>query len=326
MAACFPSARVLRLPAVGFGKLVFGLILVGLGALFLAGATGYLPTGVWPWLVQFWPLLLLALGFALLASATRNMPLGIFAATAVLGCFIFGGWWISRHGDASKVEHNRTIPLKGTAVQRVTLQGNSLAGVYFVAADPAAKQELRLSARGVAADKHATHEWRTGGSVGYLLWPAVGGLDMVGLVGGAFRLGLPPQTPVHLDCEGYFTKEIVNLTALRPENCDFSGFGSTFRVTLGATRPRLVRVRGYFTDTEVHLPPSCPARVEYTSALTMHQFPSDFVEHVSARVKGRSAYWSAEGPGRPVVIRIEGHMNRIRVVRDPLKMASGSTP
>ena len=316
---------MLRLAAVGFGKLAFGLILVGLGALLLAAATGFLPAGVWPWLLRFWPLLLFGFGLALLASALRNLVLGIFASAVVLGCFVFGGYWISRHGDASKVEHRSVIALKGTPVQRVTLQGSALAGSYFVSADPAAKQELRLSVSGVAAEKHASHQWRTGGSVGHLLWPSVGGMDRAGLVGGAFRLGLPERTPLQLDCGGYFTTAVANLAALRPESCEFQTFGSNLQVTLGGTRPRMVRIRGYFTDTEIHLPPGCPARIEYTSPLTMRTFPSDFAEHVSPNVKGRSAYWSADGPGRPVVIRLEGHMNRIRVVREPLKVVSGST-
>ena len=326
MPSCFPRPRVLRLAPVGFGKLVFGLILVGLGALLLAAATGYLPAGVWPWLLRFWPLLLFGFGLALLASAVRNLALGIFASAVVLGCFVFGGYWISRHGDSSKVEHRAAIRLEGTPVRRLTLQGGALAGSYFVAADPSAKRELRLSVSGVAAEKHAAHDWRTGGNVGHLVWPSVGGMDQAGLVGGAFQLGIPEGMPVQLDCGGCFATTVANLAALKPENFEFRAFGSNLELTLGVTRPRLILIHGYFTDTEIHLPPACPARIEYTSPLTMHTFPRDFEEHVSPNVKGRSAYWSAEGPGRPVMIRVEGHFNRIRVVREPLKMVSASTP
>ena len=313
MAPCFPTSRVLRLGAVGFGKFVFGLILVGLGALLLAAATGYLPSGVWPWLLRFWPLLLFAMGLALLASSLRNVVLGVFAAAVVLGCFAFGGYWISRNGDASKVEHRAVVPLDGT--RRLTIQAAPLAGSFVLSADPEAKKQLRMSVSGVAAEKHAAHRWRTGGTLGYLLWPAVDGLDRAGLVGGAFRLGIPVGMPVQVDFGGAFATAIANLTALRPENCEVSAFGSTIRVTLGSIRPRIIRVRGYFTDTEINLPHGCPAQIEYKSMFTLHKFPADFEEHVSPNVKGRSAYWSAEGPGRPVLIRIEGHLNRIRITR-----------
>ena len=62
---------------MGFGKLAFGFVLVGMGALLLGAALGYLPHGVWPWLARFWPVLLVGFGLALLANALKNALLGV---------------------------------------------------------------------------------------------------------------------------------------------------------------------------------------------------------------------------------------------------------
>jgi hypothetical protein len=56
--------------------------------------------------------------------------------------------------------------------------------------------------------------------------------------------------------------------------------------------------------------------------LTWASIPDDFLEHVSAGVKGKAAFWTAEGKGPQIRVRIEGQFMRLRVTREPRKEAA----
>ena len=83
---------------------MIGAILVGLGGVLLASQLGYLPTGVMPWFLQFWPALLVLFGLALLANAMKNVFLGWLTAILAIGAIAFGGWWLA-HNKAA--DHTR---------------------------------------------------------------------------------------------------------------------------------------------------------------------------------------------------------------------------
>src|SRR5881397_3558577 len=111
-----------------FGKIVLGALLAGIGALLLAQTLGYLPAGVWPWLVKFWPYLLLAFGFALLANALKNVVIGVITVALVVVCFAFGAFWITLYSKTTKTEHRTSIDLEKPPVRAVTLQARAVAG------------------------------------------------------------------------------------------------------------------------------------------------------------------------------------------------------
>ncbi len=304
---------------MSFGKLVFGLFLVGIGALLLAAALGYLPSGVWPWLIQFWPLVLLAFGIALLANALKNPALGVFAVALVLGCFGFGGWWISQHQEAAKTEHAAVIDLARPSVQAVTLRSRNLGGSLEVRADSSPARRLWVGVRGVAGEKFAAHRWNVSKGVGLLAWPGRTGITETGQIGGALSVRAPVRTAIAMECESYLSSARADLTLLRPSECGVRAIGSDVRISIGPARPAKIRITGFLSSTEIRLPENCPVRIEYSSPFTLRSFPEDFLEHVSARVKGKAAYWTAPGSGRPVLISVEGPFHRLSVKREPLK-------
>jgi hypothetical protein len=297
-----------------FGKLVLGIVLVGTGALLLAGKLGSLPSG--PWLAHYWPLILVALGVALLANALRNVAIGIAAVVLVLATFVFGWFWISRHSDEAKAVHRATVSLKAPPVQAVTLDACVVAGSVAVSADSAARGALLFDVNGITNPELAAHRWTVSRGTGLLTWPVRSGITEPGLVGGSIRLGAPPQTPTRVQGTAFFSSARIDLSQVKPAQCDIGAVGSSVTVTVGATRPPRIRVHGWLSSVDIHLPADCPVRIEAISALTIKSFPPDFVERVSASGKGRAKYWAGDGPGRPVSIAIEGPLMRIRVVRD----------
>jgi hypothetical protein len=304
---------------MAFGKIVLGIFLAGLGGLLLAGTLGYLPAGVWPWLLKFWPFILLALGIALLANRLRNIALGMIAVTLVIGCLVFGAFWISRYSSAAKTEHRTQIDLTKPPVRTVTIEGRTIGGWLELSADPRAKHALRLEVRGVSGAELAAPHWRASQGAGLLRWPARAEITEPGLVGGTIRVGAPPRTPVSLGWQSALSSANIDLANLSPDQCDVNAIGAAVVFRVGSALPRRIRVHGTFSNAEIHLPARCPVRVDLYSSLNLHSFPDDFVERVSMGPKGKAVYWMAEGPGRPIQILLDGPFMRLRIVRDPVR-------
>lgn len=302
-----------------YGKLVIGIFLAGIGALLLAGALGYLPPGVWPWLVKFWPLVLLALGVALLANRLKSVVIGTVAVALVIGSLGFGIYWISRHSDAAKTEHRTTIDLQKPPVQAITLLSRAIAGSITLDADPTAKGVALLDVHGVSDPEFAAHAWSVTRGAGLLEWPVRAKLTDAGLVGGSIRVRAPEQMPTRVQADALFSSARIDLSGLKPAQCDVHAIGSVVRLNVGAARPPRIRVHGWFSDVEIRLPANCPAQIECTSRWTLRSYPDDFVEQVTTYAKGKVSNWVAEGPGRPVPITIDGPLMRVRIVRDPVK-------
>lgn len=299
-----------------FGKLVIGIVLAGTGTLLLAGKLGFLPAGAWPWLLRYWPLVLLALGVALLANALKNVLIGVIAAALAIGSFAFGWWWITRYSDEAKNEYRTTIDLAKPQAKAVTFAGRVVGGSMALAADSSAHGALHFDVQGITDPEFAGHRWVVSKETGILTWPAESGVAGTGIVGGSIRLGAPALTSTRVECSSFFSSARIDLWDLRPAQCDVGTVGSSVRIDVGAARPPGIRVHGWLSNVEIHLPEGCPTRIECTSSLTMRSYPKDFVEHSSASGKGKATYWAGEGPGRPVSIVIDGPMMRVRVVRD----------
>ncbi|HEY6221979.1 MAG TPA: DUF5668 domain-containing protein [Candidatus Eisenbacteria bacterium] len=300
-----------------FGKVVIGILLAGIGALLLAQTLGYLPAGVWPWLIKFWPYLLLAFGFALLANALKNVVIGVIAVALVVVCVAFGAFWISLYSKTTKTEHMTSIDLERPPVRAVTVQARTVAGSLTVNADPTARHAIVLNAHGVAGEEFAAHRWSASQGSGLLVWPARFRITEPGLVGGTFRVRAPPRTTIRLGLTSYFASTTADLRDLRPEQCDVRAVGSSVRMLIGPDRPSKIRVHGSLSNIDIRLPANCPARIECTSPLVLRSLPDDFAER--SPTSARRKEWAADGPGKPVSIVIEGPLMRLRVLREPVK-------
>jgi hypothetical protein len=305
---------------MSFGKLVLGIILVGIGALLLAAPLGFLPDGVWPWLLKFWPVLLLGVGLAFLANGLKNAVLGVFAAALVVGSLGFAAYWISQHTAEAKRSHVAVFDLEKPKVSAVALQGRSIAGALAIQADAEAKHELRVSVRGVPGTAGVQPTWKASDGVGVLLWPPAKGMEQSASVGGRVGVSLPAHTAIRCVWESWGSWAKADVTWLRLERCEFRAICSNVRIALGSSgRPSKIVVRGTLSNVEIRVPSECPVRIEAMSRLSMRSLPSDFLEHVTGRAGPRATYWTSDGKGRPLVIRIEGPLMRLHVTREPVQ-------
>lgn len=308
---------------MSFFKLLLGILLLGFGGLFLAAALGVLPTGVWPWVMRFWPVLLLGFALVLMAKALQNIAVGVFAIALVAGAFVAGGYWLSKQAAKREPPAQTTvIDLGTTAAGSVRLRGRTIGGTYTVSVDPGRRGTIAVSGRDLLGRETTALAWSVEKRAGLLSWPAKPGTGDLSAFGSSFDVRLPERIPVFWNTSNYFAFGNVDFTRAALRECETRAISSSVKLRVGDARPREILVRGFLSNVEVELPEECPARIEYSSMLTWHSIPDDFLEHVSANVKGKAAFWTAEGKGPQVRVRIEGPLMRLRVTRESQKEAA----
>ncbi|HET9950565.1 MAG TPA: DUF5668 domain-containing protein [Candidatus Eisenbacteria bacterium] len=312
---------------MSFGRLLIGAILVGIGGILLASQLGYLPAGVMPWFLQFWPALLVLFGLALLANAMKNLFLGWLTAILALAAIAFGGWWLAHNKAAAGTAHLSRHPMGRPAVETLTIRARTFGGRLSIGAAPggrgaagdsAARANARtfeVSIRGVG-EKDAKHAWNVAGRTAEFVWPLHVLVPNTAPFGAELTLQAPERTPVRLRTETVLSGADIDLTKLRPESCELNVMSGAVRLHVGSASPQKIRIRGMLGAVEVDLPASGPVRVEFLSPFTARSLPDDFLEHVGGR--GKAKIWVSEGKGVPLVIEVDGALLYVKIKRAPV--------
>jgi hypothetical protein len=303
---------------MSFGKLALGVLLLAVGALFLAIQLGYAPPDTAAFILPFWPLLLVAFGLALLASAIKNSFFGWLAAALILGGVAYAVYMnAQRHARGEVSQAETEIDLAKLRVRSVTVRVRAFAGAFAVGGSPAKSRSLEFAVRNVRAEAGGGHRFVAAGSAGIFEWPRRRSAFNLAPIGADADLRIPQGMPVRLDCRGKLASMRFDLSRLRPELCSAKGFASSLRIDLGETgHPEEIYVRGVLTSARIRIPADCPVRLVTHSRLATQRLPSDFVEHAVGR--GKERLFTADGRGRPVRIRVEGLLLDLRIERAPL--------
>ncbi len=301
---------------------MIGAILVGIGGVLLASQLGYLPAGVMPWFLQFWPALLVLFGLALLANAMKNVVLGWFVAVLAIAAIAFGGWWLAHNKAAAGTAHVARHSLNRPVVETLTLHARTFGGRLSIAggmrdsASGDGAHSLEVSIRGVS-DKDAEHTWSVGGRTAEFTWPTHVLIPGTAPFGAEVELRAPKRTLVRLKTETILSGADIDLTNLRPESCDTRVVSGGVRVRVGDAAPSMIRIHGALGAAELILPAAGPVRVEFLSPLTARSLPDDFLEHVGGR--GKAKIWIAEGKGRPLLVVVDGMFLYVKIKRAPVR-------
>jgi hypothetical protein len=304
---------------VGFTKLIFGVMLAGLGVVLLAGHLGYLPAGTTGFLAHYWPALLVVIGLALLANAMKSPILGWITTLLVIGALGFGAWWVYHHGASSKPSFTRALDLSRPRAETLTLRARVFGGSLVLGSRPSARgtRAVEVSASGVAGEERAEPLLVTAAGTAVLEWPARESRVYLAPLGGDLRVLAPEQIRVRLEAKSLFSEVRADFTRLRPERCDIEAICSWVRVLAPAARPSLVRIRGTLANVELRIPTNCPVRLEFIAPLTFRSLPEDFLEHVGGRSKTK--IWTSDGAVPRLLIRVEGPLIHLRVRREALR-------
>lgn len=108
------------------GSLIFPVIMIVAGVVFLLNNLGILGWGVWPFLWRLWPVVLIALGLDLLVG--RRFPIGSAAVAVMLLTVLGGAVWYASARPSAWVQPARTQavqqPLGGAARAEVDIRSS----------------------------------------------------------------------------------------------------------------------------------------------------------------------------------------------------------
>ena len=307
---------------MGFLKLLFGALLVGIGGILLGTTFGVISKDVWPSLLQYWPLLLVAVGVALLAHAIKNIVLGWLSAILVIAGLLLGAWWFTTHQPKGSGVAAR-IDLARPPVESLTLRAQTLLGRFEFRGEDAEGGGLRVEALHVPEKMRDARGWRVAGRAGILEWPRTRGAGGLPPIGGELRVSAPERFPVRLELKAHLSTAEVDLRTLRAERSTFELMGSSIRVLASEQgQPQRIRVRGMLSNVRLRLPANAPVRVVYSSWFGLRSMPQDFIEHLTGRSRDathRDRIFVSEGRGGSILVEINGPLLRVVIDRAPVK-------
>lgn len=256
------------------------LILIGLGALLLLQNLGYLPAGLWPALLQLWPVLFILLGLDMLIG--RRSSAGV-AAVLVLGVLVITGaltWSAIRAsqlpagaaqtlsqppGDATQLVVTINFDAGELNLAALGLSANALEGEASNGPGESAELSYRVDAGQVG---QLTVEQR--GEA--LLLPFLSARD----ASARWNLRLAPNLPLALDVRTGASRTTLDLSGLNLNTLHLqAGVGET-NVTFPNGGGVTAVINTGVGNTTLTLPADLPARLTVHSGLTNLSVPARF--------------------------------------------------
>lgn len=260
------------------GGLVWPLILIGLGVVFLLNNLGVLEWGVWWTLLRMWPILLVAAGIDLLIG--RRSRLGALVAVVLIAALFAGAFWlvwndvrIDRAEDGEEISY----ALDGASRAEVVL--GPAAGSLRLAAlsEPSdlAQGTIRL---GSGEDLRRTYDVAGGvaslalESGGVVLGPGAPGVDER-----SWDLRLNRDVPLDLQIDLGVGEAEIDLAGMALEDLEVDmGVGQVV-VTLPAEAGDLrATVDGAIGQIVILLPEGLGVRLQMDTALVGRQIPPGY--------------------------------------------------
>ncbi len=262
------------------GGLVWPVILIGAGVVFLLNNMGLLSWSIWETLLRLWPVLLIAIGLDILIGRHSRLGsllvalllVGVLAAAIAWGVPALG----STAGDASQVDRTETIAedLKGATEAEVEIRFG--AGVLYLAALPegsgqllAGKADLskgeglRLAHDGNRLELHSQGTWTT--------VPNIRADERK-----VWDLELNRDIPIDLQINTGVGRSSIDLTQINLRSLDISGGVGQATIKLAQRGRYEVEIDGGIGEIILSLPPGLAARVTVDGGLGGVSVDGDF--------------------------------------------------
>lgn len=253
------------------GGLVWPVILIAAGVVFLLNNMGLLSWSIWETLWRLWPVLLIAAGLDILIG--RRSRLGsLIVALLLVGVLAAAiGWGVpaisSNAGVASQVDRTESITedLKGATEAEVEIRFG--AGVFYLAALPegsgqllAGKADLskgeglRLAHEGNRLELHSQGTWTTA--------PNIRADERK-----VWDLELNRDIPIDLQISTGVGQSNLDLTQINLRSLDINGGVGQATVKLAQRGRYKVEIDGGVGEIILSLPPGLAARISVDSGL-----------------------------------------------------------
>ncbi|MBN2044390.1 MAG: hypothetical protein JW757_05150 [Anaerolineales bacterium] len=298
-------------------SVVWPLILISLGVVFLLNNLGIISWDIWYTLVQMWPVLLVAIGIDLIIGRRSNI-FSVISALIIIGLFAGAFWLIGVTGDAWSGEQvSRSILQQAEGAQAAEIEISMSVGELLIEALPDDANllidgEIRVSEYETVAEKlrmvgdTAVYSLETHGQQYHPGWI----FSDRGESNKYWDLAINPNLPLELRLDSGVGRSEIDLSGMTLEYLEIdSGVGEVV-VTLPEDGDYVVRVSGGVGRLEIRLPANVAARISLDTGLGDITILGDFYL--------QDGDYYSEGYSRSdqrVEIHLDGGVGNIKVVQ-----------
>ncbi len=142
------------------GGLVWPVILIGLGIVFLLNNLGVLPWDIWGTLLRMWPVILIAIGLDL--AIGRRSVWGAVVALVLIVLVLAGGFWLAYNVSGPAVATTETVAYPLGDAGRANVEIAQAVGEMRVQALPSGSANLAQGALQLARGEKVTKVFSSG--------------------------------------------------------------------------------------------------------------------------------------------------------------------
>ncbi|MDH7489014.1 MAG: DUF5668 domain-containing protein [Anaerolineae bacterium] len=257
------------------GGLVWPIILIGLGVVFLLNNLGVLPWDIWGTLLRMWPVILIAIGLDLIIG--WRSVWGSLVALVLIALVLAGGIWLAYTAAGPTVATTETVayPLGGATQASVEIA--QAVGELRVRALPAGSANLAQGTLQLARGETVTRSFIGGDTARLSIksdkrnWgPEVMGVQNARV----WDLALNGGVPMVLELDLAVGKMTADLSGLDVSAADVKVAVGDATVRLPSQGRSAVKVSVAVGNLAVEIPRGVEARVRSGAALAGRSFPS----------------------------------------------------
>lgn len=252
------------------GGLIWPVILIGAGVVFLLNNLGVLGWGVWETLFRMWPVLLIAIGLDILVG--RRSAWGSLVIALLLLVLLVVVVWLGAPGwnTGAQIDHTETINQALNGAKQAEIQITFGAGVL----DIGALTENAGLIEGKAAlvkGETLTKEVRSSGDTIYFTLRSRGGVSSwttgTSQNNRLWQLGLSRDVPMSLHVDSGVSEATLNLVSLHVTDLTLNSGVGRVVLTLPRSGKTQVRVDGGVGEMVVRVPQAVGARIQVDGGL-----------------------------------------------------------
>jgi hypothetical protein len=298
------------------GSLVWPILLIGLGLVFLLNNLGFISWNIWSILVRMWPVILVAIGLDLLLGRRSGFGAAI-AAMLIIGLFAGFFWAINTTGEiwsGSKITESIVHEL-GNGKEAVVDIDLSVGDLFiesldkdddvFVRGDVTVAEDERLAESFTLEDGEIRFSLSSRGQQyypGWLFTNTEGGFK-------SWRLSFSEETLLDLNIDSGVGRLKLDLTNLILESVDVSGGVGEVSVYLPAEGRYDVNINTGVGKIDVYLPEGLAAKIYVNAGLGNASVIGNFSQRGDMYISD-----GFEGADHQVTIILDGGVGNIRVV------------
>jgi hypothetical protein len=261
------------------GGLVWPVILIGLGIVFLLNNLGMLSWDVWDTIFRMWPVILIAIGLDLIIG--RRSVWGSLLALVLIVAVLGGGIWLAQTSAGSSTQSAATETVNyalGNAT-RAEVTISPAVGDLRVRALSGSSTTLAQGSIELVRGETLSRSFTSGGTARLSLstskrsWgPAAFGWKNARI----WSLGLNPGVPTDLHLDMAVGQVDADLTGMKLEGLDVELAVGQITLRLPAEGVYNVKVSAAIGEIVVEVPSGMAVRVHAGVALAGREFPSGY--------------------------------------------------